>query len=106
MNNKEPMKDMSLTFNMPEGFVKAIGDYVIERLTPYLKTDDRSYDIILDVKALAAYIGVDENWIYQRTRFKEIPFIKKGKYCLFRKSVIDAWLNEDAIKPIPSHKKR
>ncbi len=74
---------------------------LIERLKPMLSNSNKpSDDVIFDVKGLAAYLHVDENWIYQRTRKHEIPFIKKGKYCLFRKSAIDIWLNQDAIKPL------
>lgn len=86
---------------LPPEVVKAFGDYLLERIKPMVagmsKKDD---DTILDVKSLAAYLNVDENWIYQRTRKQQIPFIKKGKYCMFRKSVIDAWLDQDAVKPL------
>ena len=81
--------------------IKAIANEVIERLKPLIIANNKPEDDrIFNVKGLAAYIGVDENWIYQRTRFKEIPYYKKGKYCFFRKSVIDAWLNHDAVKPL------
>lgn len=87
--------------NIPAELVQQIADKVIEKLLPVIVAKDkRGDDFILDVKGLAEYIKVDENWIYQRTRKHEIPFIKKGKYCLFRKSTIDAWLNQDAVKPL------
>lgn len=82
-------------------FMRAIGDYIVDRLLPVIaKQTTKSDDQLYDVKGLAAYLNVDENWIYQRTRKHEIPFIKKGKYCLFRKKNIDAWLNQDEVKPI------
>jgi excisionase family DNA binding protein len=105
-------QDHSLTWNMtlPPEAMKAFADYLLDRMKPMVadmaRKDD---DTILDVKGLAAYLRVDENWIYQRTRKHEIPFIKKGKYCLFRKAVIDAWLNQDAVKPLSPftpHKRR
>jgi len=96
------MDKQSLTYNVsvPPEFIQAVGDYIIERLKPLLKENIKETDNILDVKGVAAYLNVDENWIYQRTRKHEIPFIKKGKYCLFRKAVIDTWLNQDAVKPV------
>jgi len=90
-----------MTVNMPEHVIRAIGDYVFDRLKSLVIAHEKhGDDYILDVKELAAYLRVDENWIYQRTRKHEIPFIKKGKYCLFKKSAIDAWLNEDAVKSL------
>jgi excisionase family DNA binding protein len=83
--------------------IEAIAHRVVELLKPIIIANDKcADDSILDVKALSAYFKVDENWIYQKTRKHEIPFIKKGKRCLFRKSAIDAWLNQDAVKPLPS----
>lgn len=90
---------------LPPELIKALGDYVVERLKPMVMgVYKRDNDTILDVKSLASYLHVNENWIYQRTRKHEIPFIKKGKYLLFRKSAIDAWLNQDAVKPLPAFK--
>jgi len=38
---------------------------------------------LIGVKELSVVLGVDENWIYQRTRKNEIPFVKVGKYNRF-----------------------
>jgi len=92
---------MKAELNIPQELVDQIADRVIEKLKPVIIANDKcNNDSILDVKALAEYCKVDENWIYQKTRKHEIPFIKKGKRCLFRKSAIDAWLNQDAVKPL------
>jgi excisionase family DNA binding protein len=97
--------DSSMTIQISGAFVDAIAGKVIEQIRPLLSgTLKHNEDAILDVKGLASYLNCDENWIYQRTRTHEIPFIKKGKYCLFRKSAIDAWLNQDAIKPLSPFK--
>lgn len=102
---------MKAELTIPQELVDEIADRVLQRMMPVIKGNERSKDdCILNVPELAQYLKVDENWIYQRTRKQDIPFIKKGKYCLFRKSVIDTWLNEDAIKPLspflPSKKKK
>jgi excisionase family DNA binding protein len=82
--------------------IEALALKVAEILKPFITGRDRpgGVDMIFDVKGLVSYLHVNENWIYQRTRKQEIPYIKKGKYCLFKKSAIDAWLNEDIVKPI------
>ncbi len=83
--------------------IEAIARRVIELLQPLMTAKVKCVDdAILDMNALALYLKVNKSWIYKRTKQYEIPFIKKGKYCLFRKSDIDAWLNKDAVKPLPS----
>jgi len=81
--------------------IDEIVERVCQKLLPAIQTNEkRRYDSIMNVPGLAAYLKVDANWIYQRTRKQEIPHIKKGKYCLFKKSDIDIWLNHDSIKPL------
>lgn len=76
-------------------------EHKLSQLLSVISANDKcGGDLILNVDELASYLKVDANWIYQRTRRHEIPYIKKGKRCLFRKSNIDAWLNQDAIKPL------
>lgn len=38
---------------------------------------------LVGVKGMAEILGVKENWIYQRTRLNQIPYIKAGKYLRF-----------------------
>lgn len=100
MNSYDKMID-TVTLQIQSALIRAIGDYIVDHIKTFIiGMPLREADAILDVKGLASYLHVDENWIYQRTRKQEIPFIKKGKYCLFRRSDIDAWLNMDAIKPL------
>lgn len=104
--NKEAI---TIQASIPEELIESIAVKVLEQLKPHMTANSKQEDsIIFNVKGLAEYLKVEENWIYQRTRHHEIPFIKKGKYCLFRKTAIDAWLNQDAIKPLsafPNKKK-
>jgi len=94
---------MEAKLNIPEEFADRIAERVLEHLKPYITaTNKKEDDTIFTIDELAQYLKVDKNWIYQRTRFHEIPYIKKGKYCRFKKSAIDAWLNQDAIRPLPS----
>jgi len=86
-----------MNVDFPEALVKAIVCQVVAEVTQQLKKEDR----IFDVDSLADYLHVNQNWIYQRTRHYEIPFVKKGKLLFFRKSAIDKWLTEDERKPLP-----
>lgn len=47
---------------------------------------------MLNVQELSEKLGVPKTWIYERTRRKEIPFVKLGRYCLFRPKEIENWL--------------
>jgi len=90
---------------IPDELIDRMVDKVIERLKPLLSASNKIEDsTIFNVEGLAEYLKVEKSWIYKRTRTQEIPFIKKDKYCLFRKSAIDAWLNQDAIKPLLPYK--
>ncbi|MGD9678397.1 MAG: helix-turn-helix domain-containing protein [Vulcanibacillus sp.] len=50
--------------------------------------------ITMDVKEVAAYIGVSEDTIYAMAKQKEIPHLRVRYRILFRKDSIDAWMNE------------
>jgi excisionase family DNA binding protein len=51
--------------------------------------------VLMDVQGVAKYLGVKVSWIYDKTRKKEIPYAKVGKYLRFRKSTIDDWLVQE-----------
>ena len=102
MNSHQAISVTTQTY-VTEELIDLMADRIIERLKPILSASNKFEDsTIFNVEGLTQYLNVEESWIYARTRNHEIPFIKKGKYCLFRKSAIDAWLNQDAIKPLAS----
>lgn len=106
-DEREIMNYQAITIQteIPDALIDCIAEKVIEKVKPLFSAGNKQEDsTIFNVKGLAEYLKVEENWIYQRTRTREIPFIKKGKYCLFKKSSIDAWLNQDAIKPLSPFK--
>jgi excisionase family DNA binding protein len=51
--------------------------------------------VLMDVQDVAEYLGVKVSWVYDKTRRKEIPHAKVGKYLRFRKSAIDEWLTQE-----------
>ena len=53
-------------------------------------------DTIFTVESLAKYLSVSEQWIYERVQFKEMPYIKVGKFLRFRRSAIEKWLEEQS----------
>jgi excisionase family DNA binding protein len=55
------------------------------------------HDILFTVDSLAEYLQLSKQWIYERVHFKEIPYVKIGKFLRFKKSQIDKWLNGFAV---------
>ncbi|OPY66095.1 MAG: Helix-turn-helix domain protein [Syntrophorhabdaceae bacterium PtaU1.Bin034] len=69
---------------------QTIADKVIEALKPFLieksKTQEES---IFDIARLCQYLRVSRKWVYERTRFNEIPHVKVGGTLMFRKREIE-----------------
>lgn len=84
---------------LPPELVDLIADKVIEKLRPLLNGNGKASepDIIFDVPGLAEYLQVSSKWIYERTQFKEIPYIKVKGLLRFRKKDIDKWLSSNSI---------
>ncbi len=76
--------------------IQAIAAATAELLKPHLLQSTAEEDVIYDVKGLAAYLRVKEQYVYQRVHTRTIPFFKVGKFPRFRKSMIDKWLEEGA----------
>ncbi len=73
----------------------AVAAKVVELIKPLLSNSrhkDTQEDQIFTVKTLAEYLGVSVNWVYERSRKREIPRFKVGRLVRFRKSEIDRWM--------------
>jgi len=66
---------------------------VVKAIRPLLGDTWKDKDLIFSVETLAGYLGVSNQWVYDRIKSREIPYIKVGKFCRFRKRDIDAWLD-------------
>ena len=83
--------------------IELIAQQLADKLKPLLcKSPKQTEDTIFDVKQLAQYLKVDASWIYNQVHLKTIPYFKVGKYTRFKKSVIDRWIEQATVKPIPS----
>ena len=75
--------------------IQAIAEKVVELIRPMLSKhhDTGKEDNIFDVKSLCEYLKVSKRWIYERTRFHEIPFFRISKQEMrFNKHDIDKWI--------------
>jgi len=75
--------------------IDTIVEKVVERLKPLIgNSHDSRSDELMDVKALADYLKVKKQWVYEKTHMNIIPYYKVGKYPRYKKSKIDEWLLE------------
>ena len=75
--------------------IEAIVERVVERLKPLISNSHDAFsDELMDVKALADYLKVKKQWVYEKTHMNVIPYYKVGKYPRYKKSKIDEWLLE------------
>jgi excisionase family DNA binding protein len=81
----------------------AMAKEVSKLLAPLLKKTEQGSgnDTIFNLKEISEYIKLPKSWIYRQTSERTIPFIKAGRYVLFKKSEIDEWLEEKSVNPIP-----
>jgi excisionase family DNA binding protein len=84
--------------------IQALGDYLLEKIKPLISCNGnhQAEDIIFDVNGLAKYLNVSHKWIYERTQFKEMPYMKVKGLLRFRKKDIDKWLNSHNVPPVNS----
>ncbi len=56
----------------------------------------------MDVAGVAEYLGFSPSTIYEKVQAKDIPHVRIGNSLRFPKAVIDRWLEESAIQPLPN----
>ena len=52
---------------------------------------------VMDIKALAQYLGMGRSKIYGLIRQKKVPASRIGRQYRFSKALVDAWLKERLI---------
>jgi excisionase family DNA binding protein len=74
-------------------FVTALSKVLLKELKPLLERETANTEPLFTVKALAKYLQVSDQWVYERVHRKEIPYLKIGKFPRFKKSDIDKWID-------------
>lgn len=62
---------------------------------------DKQY---FDIKELSDYLCIKVNTLYGKVHRKEIPFYKLGGLIRFKKTDIDAWLEDSKYTPTPENR--
>jgi len=76
---------------------------VVKAVKPLLADAGKDKDLIFSVETLAGYLGVSNQWVYDRIKSREIPNIKVGKFCRFRKREIDLWLDNMKVPMVNTY---
>jgi excisionase family DNA binding protein len=56
----------------------------------------------MDVAGVAEYLGFSSSTIYEKVQTKDIPHVRIGNSLRFPKAVIDRWLEENTVQPMPN----
>lgn len=92
--------EMKTTLELED--IRVIASAVAEIIRPMLAGNGKAEpDTIFTAETLAEYLQVDTSWVYKQVSYKAIPYFKTGKYTRFKKSVIDKWIETQAVRPIP-----
>lgn len=57
---------------------------------------------VMDVAGVAEYLGFSPSTIYEKVQTKDIPHVRIGNSLRFPKTVIDRWLEENTVQPMPN----
>jgi excisionase family DNA binding protein len=57
---------------------------------------------VMDIRDLAAYLGIGKSKIYALIHERKIPASRIGRQYRFSKAVVDAWLRERLITAEPA----
>lgn len=60
-------------------------------------SDGRMVKEVMDIRGVAAYLGLGKSKIYGLIRERKIPASRIGRQYRFSKDVIDAWLRDSVI---------
>ena len=55
---------------------------------------------LLTVKEVSAITGLAPDTIYKMVSQRRIPFVKLGRLIKFEQEAIEAWIDEQSVKPM------
>ena len=56
---------------------------------------------LMDIKEASHYIGLQVDTVYRMVSHRRIPFVKVGRRTLFDVQLLDNWLAEHTMLPLP-----
>ncbi len=59
---------------------------------------------LISIKETAEYTGLSVHTLYTMVSQRRIPFVKVGRLVKFDVGLLDAWINENTVMPMPPKK--
>lgn len=59
-----------------------------------LKTEPQEQEDLMTIEDVALWLDMKKSALYQKTHYREIPFMKKGKRVYFSRKELIKWLQE------------
>lgn len=59
---------------------------------------------LIDIKAAAQYTGRSAHTIYAMVSPRGIPYVKLGRLVKFDVALLDAWIKQNTVMPMPSRR--
>jgi len=72
--------------------------------------EERQFDMtmtkrLVNIQAASEYLGLSVHTLYTMVSQRRIPFVKVGRLTKFDVSLLDKWISQHTIMPVPEHKK-
>ena len=89
-----------MNFELDDDDIERIATKVAAKLLPMLSKESSKKSNIewLTVEELSKVIKRKKSWIYKKKQLGEIPYTKPGKYVMFQRDKIDAWLSNNSVR--------
>ena len=56
---------------------------------------------LLDIREVSAYTGLATKTLYTMVSQRRIPYVKVGRLTKFDKGLLDTWLKQHTVMPMP-----
>lgn len=76
-----------------------LGLVTLETAEAMSKTMERR---LVDIKEASTYIGLSPHTLYTMVSQRRIPYVKVGRLTKFDVGLLDAWIKQNTVMPMPS----
>jgi excisionase family DNA binding protein len=59
---------------------------------------------LIDIKAAGEYTGLSPHTVYSMVSQRRIPYVKVGRLVKFDVALLDAWIRQNTVMPMPPRK--
>ena len=66
-----------------------------------MKSSDPTKLRLIDIRAAADYTGLSTHTLYTMVSQRRIPFVKLGGKLLFDLALLDEWIKQNTVMPMP-----